>query len=134
MEFVRPKKPALSFNMAPLIDIVFLLVIFFMLSSSFLNPALKLTLPHAAAHDQQESEQVVVSIDQAGAIYVNARRIPEDRLKGELETRLAASKDKSVHLRGDRDMPYHLFVHVMDLARQAGARQVNIVHESSEMK
>ena len=60
MEFIRPKRISLGLDMAPLIDIVFLLLIFFMLSSSFLNPALKLDLPQAVKHDTNEPQQVVV--------------------------------------------------------------------------
>jgi len=130
MELVRPRKPTLSFNMAPLIDIVFLLIIFFMLSSSFLNPALKLTLPKAVNQDAQESEHVIVSIDQVGDIYVNTSKVSKSELQSKLESVLTENPKKSVHLRGDQEMPYKFFVYVMDTARQAGARQINIVHEA----
>lgn len=129
MEFIRPKKPSLSLDMAPLIDIVFQLLIFFMLSSSFLAPTLKLSLPKATEHDRKEPEHLVVSIDQVGKVFVNSTEIKMDRLKSELERKLVQSKEKAVHLRGDQDMPYKFFVQVMDRARQAGAHQINIVHE-----
>ncbi|MFZ9965065.1 MAG: ExbD/TolR family protein, partial [Terrimicrobiaceae bacterium] len=47
--FARPKRPTLSIDMAPLIDVVFLLLIFFMLTSSFVPPSVPLTLPQAAS-------------------------------------------------------------------------------------
>ncbi len=132
MEFIRPKKPSLSLDMAPLIDIVFQLLIFFMLSSSFLNPALKLNLPRAVQQDQREAEQVVVSVDREGSIYVNTLKTPKLELQAALQSKLAKNAKKSVHIRGDKDMPYKYFVEVMDIARQAGARQINIVHESEK--
>lgn len=132
MEFIRPKRISLGLDMAPLIDIVFQLLIFFMLSSSFLNPALKLDLPQAVKHDANEPQQVVVSIDRAGKILINTIETSLAQLKTQLEAKLAGNSKKSIHLRGDKDMPYRFFVQVMDLARQAGARQINIVHEENK--
>lgn len=130
MEFIRPKRVSLALDMAPLIDIVFQLLIFFMLSSSFFNPALKLNLPKAVQQDRREPERVIVSIDRMGTVSVNAARVPMAKLQAHLEAKLIQDPRKSIHLRGDQDMPYRLFVEVMDLARQAGARQINIVHEA----
>jgi len=132
MEFLRPKRPSLSLDMAPLIDIVFQLLIFFMLSSSFLNPALKLSLPRATIHDSKIPEQIVVSIDQTGKVFVNRAQVQMADLKTQLERRISQDSKKSVHIRGDREMPYKYFVQVMDVARQAGAKQVNIVHEEAK--
>jgi len=132
MEFLRPRKPSLGLDMAPMIDIVFQLLIFFMLSSSFLNPSLKLTLPKAVQQDFQEPEKIVVSADKTGNIYVNTQKVPKDELKARLENRFAKDSKKAVHLRGDGEMPYKFFVEIMDIARQAGAHQINIVHEAEK--
>lgn len=132
MEFVRSKKTSLSFDMAPLVDIVFQLLIFFMLSSSFLNPSLKLNLPKAVEHDQREPERLIVSLDKEGSIFVNTLKTNKEDLKAALEVKLKNDNKKSVHVRGDKDMPYKYFVEVMDIARQAGARQINIVHEGKK--
>lgn len=130
MEFIRPKKVSLSFDMAPLIDIVFQLLIFFMLSSSFLNPALRLDLPKAVKQDKREPEQLMISIDKSGSIFLNTRKTSIEALKELLRTEFGNQPSKkAVHLRGDKEMPYKFFVQVMDIARQAGAQQINIVHE-----
>lgn len=119
--------------MAPLIDIVFQLLIFFMLSSSFLNPALRLDLPKAVQQDQKVPEQIVITIDRHGSLYLNTQKILMSDLKPQLETKFLNSESKkSVHLRGDKEMPYKFFVEVMDLARQAGANQINIMHEDAK--
>lgn len=127
--FIRPKKPALSLDMTPMIDIVFQLLIFFMLSSSFLAPSINLTLPKAVTRDDSKAQQIIVSVDQKGSIFLNTLEIPRESLKTALEEKLAKSEQKSVHLRGDAHMPYKFFVEVMDLARQAGASQINILHD-----
>lgn len=131
MEFIRPRKPSLGLDMTPMIDIVFQLLIFFMLSSSFLNPSLKLTLPKAVQQDTREPEKIVVSVDKTGNTFINTQKVAKDELKGQLENRFSGDAKKTVHLRGDAEMPYKLFVEVMDIARQAGAKQINIVHEEA---
>ena len=133
MDFIRPKKPALALDMAPLIDIVFQLLIFFMLSSSFLAPSLKLNLPVSSVHDPTESEKIVVSISRTGEIFIDSERVENEELRAAIARRLERSEKKAIHIRGDKDMPYRHFVETMDLARQAGARQVNIVHEKQSL-
>lgn len=132
MDFIRAKKVGLGLDMAPLIDCVFQLLIFFMLSSSFLSPALKLTLPKASIEDDIPKERIVISADQAGSIFVNNQKVSMKSLKPAVESKLAGSDDKSVHFRGDEKIPYHLFVEVMDSARQAGASQINIIHDGQK--
>lgn len=132
MEFIRSKKPSLSLDMAPLIDVVFQLLIFFMLSSSFFNPTLKLDLPKAVTEDRREIEQIRVSVDKGGTIFVNDVKTSLDELKPRLQAKLLKDPKKSLHLRGDEAMPYRFFVEVMDQARQAGARQIHIVHEGGK--
>ncbi len=120
--------------MAPLIDIVFQLLIFFMLTAAFTPPAMKLNLPRAVVSDPKEPQKIVVSVDKTANVFLNHERVPLSDLKFRLQTALSANPEKSIHIRGDEEMPYRLFINVMDLARQAGARQINIAHEGSETK
>jgi biopolymer transport protein ExbD len=132
MDFLRPKRASLSLDLAPLIDVVFQLLIFFMLTSSFMHPALKLTLPTAASRERVDTEQLIVSVSREGRIYVGHDEVALDQLQSALEQRLAGLDRKQVNFRGDQDMAYQLFVTVMDIARQAGARQLNIVHQPTD--
>lgn len=127
MEFVRSKKSALTIDMAPLVDIVFQLLIFFMLSSSFLAPAIKMNLPEAVTKDTTDPDRVVISIDTEDRIYVNKEETDWQSLKTKVKNLMNHSK--SIDIRADEEVPYKSFVQAMDAARQAGAVQVNIVHE-----
>lgn len=129
MEFIRPKKAGLSIDMTPMIDIVFQLLIFFMLSSSFLTPALKMNLPKADSKQAPEQQQIIVSIDREGHFFVNQQQVPQEQLREQLSPLVSASEKKAVFVRGDADMPYKYFVAAMDSARKAGATQVNVVHD-----
>lgn len=127
--FVRPRRPRLALDLAPLIDVVFQLLVFFMLSSSFLNPALSLTLPKASGEDRPDQPPVVVSVDDSGAIFINQEAVADDEFERTLSLRLTKLENHTVNFRGDRAMEYERFVDLMDRARKAGALQFNIVHQ-----
>jgi biopolymer transport protein ExbD len=130
--FLRPKRASAGLDMAPLIDVVFLLLIFFMLTSSFLQPSIPLALPKAAAANDPPPAPVFVSVDASGAVYINQDAVPRGNFPAVLGSLLDGREDRTVNFRGDRAMPYEIFVGLMDEARQAGATQFNIVHEGKE--
>lgn len=129
MHFLRRKRYSLSLDMAPLIDIVFLLLIFFMLSSSFLRPAIKLDLPKAIQQEDVKRENLIVSVDTDQNIFVNTLESSMRTLEQDIASQLERTEKKSVHLQGDKEIPYGLFVQIMNKARLAGANQINIVHD-----
>jgi biopolymer transport protein ExbD len=130
--FIRPKRVSARLDMAPLIDVVFLLLIFFMLTSSFLQPSIPLALPQAAAADEPPPAPVFVSVDESGLVYVNQEPVARAEFIAKLGAVLAGRDDQTVNFRGDRTMPYEVFVALMAEARQAGAVQFNIVHEAKD--
>lgn len=130
--FIRPKRVSARLDMAPLIDVVFLLLIFFMLTSTFLQPSIPLALPQAAAADEPPPAPVFVSVDDSGVVYVNQEAVARAGFAAKLGAVLAGRDDKTVNFRGDRTMPYEIFVAMMAEAREAGAVQFNIVHEAKE--
>lgn len=129
MEFIRSKKSTLSLDMAPLIDVVFQLLIFFMLGSSFIRPAIKINLPKAVTQDKRDVERIVVSIDKAGVFFVNKNQVSEENLKNEIQSRISSGTGKSVDLQIDAEVSYRYFIKAFDAIRQAGVSQINIAHE-----
>jgi biopolymer transport protein ExbD len=127
--FTRPKRPTLSIDMAPLIDVVFLLLIFFMLTSSFAPPAVPLTLPKAASGTPSETAKVVVSLDQAGGISISEKSISESEFETALRAALDQNATTTVHFRGDTSVDYGVFLKLISLARNAGASQFHLVHD-----
>ena len=134
MEFLRPKKSSIGMDMTPLIDIVFQLLIFFILTSSFLHPALELKLPRAVQVSDTKPQHLVVSVDKSGNVFVNTTQVSLENLRSHLESLLMSKKagERDIHLRGDENMPYKMFVQIMDQARLAGAGQINIIHQSGD--
>jgi biopolymer transport protein ExbD len=127
--FTRPKRPTLSIDMAPLIDVVFLLLIFFMLTSSFAPPAVPLTLPKAGSGAPTETAKVVVSLDQAGEISISEKPITESEFETALRAALDQNATTTVHFRGDTSIDYGVFLKLISRARNAGASQFHLVHD-----
>ncbi len=127
--FTRPKRPTLSIDMAPLIDVVFLLLIFFMLTSSFVPPAVPLTLPKANSGAPSEAAKVIVSLDQNGQISISEKTITDAEFESALSAALEQNATNTVHFRGDTTVDYGVFLKLISRARNAGASQFHLVHD-----
>ena len=122
LEFEGRKKIDSSFNIAPLIDIVFLLLIFFMLSSHFVSqPGIKLILPTAKETKVYSEDEVVIFISGENDIYLNEQKVSLGELQGILTSKLEVSQKKSVIIRADKKIDLGLAVKVMDIAKEAKA-------------
>lgn len=128
--FTRSKRPAHAIDMAPLIDVVFLLLIFFMLTSNFTPPSMPLKLPKSQEGAPTVGEAVIVSMDASGTLEVHGEKVTMDLFGAKLKEVLASVGTSTVHFRGDRAMGYGDFVELMDVARKSGAAQFNLVHEA----
>lgn len=111
-------------DLTPLIDVIFMLLLFFILASTFSQPALRVTLPSAstAIAVEAESPRLVFSIDEQGALHhLGAALTPAD-----LPGLLAAHADRPVELHVDRAAPFQPFITVLDRMREAGRDDVLI--------
>ena len=111
-------------DMAPLIDCVLLLMIYFMLTSSFImQPGLKIKLPEAKTTEQGVPQPVLVSVTQNNIIFFQDRQV----MIPELESMLAAEGKKGkfvLVIKGDQAASHGLVVKVLDIARLAGAEKL----------
>lgn len=123
----RRRKPV-SIDMSPLIDCIFQLLIFFMLSSTFLTPSIKLTLPTAAAPTSATDQFLMVTLGADDETYVNQDRVDAKQLEAKIREVLAMHEHKVVTIRGDEKIPYGRFVQALEAAKAAGAVDVNVAH------
>jgi len=116
-------------TLTPLIDIVFLLLVFFLLTAHFVkDQSLDIVLPEAqSALDLDNEEALEIIIDQHGMIAVNKQHINPDKLDEVLRESLHDRPNKQVILRGDQAVKLGLTVKVMDAARKAGAESLDII-------
>jgi len=114
--------------LTPLIDMVFLTLIFFMLNATLsLNPAIQVDLPEAYTARAVLEEEIVVTIPLAGEIYVGKNPVAPERLTTELKKEMARLGSRKMILQADQNLPYRRLVEVMDLARLAGIEAVALV-------
>jgi len=118
-------------NLTPLIDVVFLLLIFFMVSTTFDRHAkLKVELPEASTKTEQQLEDpVVISIDAKGNYFIDDRQVVNtqlETLKIALQKTVADKKDVSLVLRADAKTPHQSVVRAMDAASQLGLTRLSI--------
>ncbi len=128
VEFRRAKKPALELSMAPLVDIVFLLLIFFLLTSSFQNPAIQLTLPETQSESYQEKRPVAVSLDDNGRLFIDMEEVTLEEFPERLSLAMKDNNNRDIVFRGSRDLKYEQVLQIMGLAKKAGAESIDLVH------
>jgi biopolymer transport protein ExbD len=119
------RKEAPEINLTPLIDVVFLLLIFFMVSTTFEREAeLSIELPEATSKaEEKKDERIEIAIDASGRFYVNGRQLINTRLQTlKLAMRKAADgkTEAPVVISADAKTPHQSVVMVMDAARQLG--------------
>jgi biopolymer transport protein ExbD len=117
-------------DVTPLADIVFLLLIFFMLSSTLvIEPGIKLKLPGARTSEIQAGDKIVVSVTEKNEIIVDDREIKLDNLEAELKAMMMSRREKYVVIRADKKVSHGLVVSVLDKAKLAGAKNLALAAE-----
>lgn len=112
-------------DIAPLIDVIFLLLIFFMLTSSFIfQPGIKINLPKALSSEVVQRENLIIVIREDNTLYVGERRIDSEELSSRLK--IAAREVKPILIKADRKASLGKVVEVWDLCRVEGVQKINI--------
>ena len=126
-----PDEPILSeINVTPLVDVMLVLLVIFMVTAPMLNKGIEVALPKAAQAKNlpmRTEDPLIVSINRDGIIYLGTQPIHRTQLVERLQPVLEARADKSVFLKGDRDVPYGIVVEVLDTLRQGGIENVGMV-------
>lgn len=112
-------------DIAPLIDVIFLLLIFFMLTSSFIfQPGIKVDLPKAITSEVIQKKNLILVITKKNEIFVNERLLTNEELLSRL--RIAARAEKPILIKSDRGTSFGEIVRIWDICRQEGVKKINI--------
>ncbi len=112
-------------DIAPLVDVMFLLLIFFMLTSNFVvQPGIKVSLPKAVSSEVIRSENLVVTLTGQDLLFLNDQPITVQGLT--VQIRQAALDDKTVLLKADTSASLGRVVEIWDMCREYGVPQINI--------
>jgi len=132
------KKEDPTVDLTSLIDVVFLLLIFFMVSTTFERQAfLKVDLPEASAVEDRSEipEQLELVIDRDGRMFLNEQRLVDSDLRTirtAIEQAAGADRSMPLILRADRQTPHHFVVTAMDVAAQMGFTNLSIATDRND--
>jgi len=128
MKLRERKREDFMVEMTPLVDVVFLLLIFFMISTSFsVSNSLKLELPASKASSQEKQvEEVLVSIDAKGQLYVQDEAVEDGDLRRRILNISKGDPNMRVVLRADGGTMHKRVVYVMDTVRELGMGKLAI--------
>lgn len=127
MIFYRKERRQVKIDISPLIDVVLSLVIFFILSTTFIQKyGLKLELPKSKKGEISQETTITVIVDREGKIYLDKAVVPEQELKTILEDKLKIAKEKKVIVKADYKLEYGKIVKIMDIIRDSGATGLSI--------
>jgi len=132
MQFRRKSKVEIAINLAPLIDVIFLLVIFFAVSTTFLETSgLELELPESSSTAKREIEDITVYLGADGELSLGDETMDEDQLRARLRAAMDETDRKVVVLRADTHTEHGEVVKVYDLIRDSGAETLTVAARSA---
>ncbi|WP_419655642.1 putative biopolymer transport protein related to ExbD [Desulfosarcina variabilis str. Montpellier] len=126
----RKKRYSVQMPITSLIDIVFMLLIYFLLTTNFMvDEGIKIKLPQAKAAAPQTEETITVFVDAQGRAFLGEEEVALDRLFNRLKARIGSKTDELVVVRADRTVILNKAVKVMDIAKAAGAGRLCLATE-----
>lgn len=137
MKFKQNQKIALAIKMdyTPLVDVIFQLIIFITLSSTFvMQPGIKVNLPQAVTSEAQLEKDIVVSITKEGKIFLMEKRVTLREFPYQLRKVIENIKKEVLIIKADKIVPHGLVVEIMDLAKTVGITKLAIATQPKELR
>ncbi len=116
--------PTTAFQLASLTDMVLLLLIFFLLSNTYIiQPGIKVELPPSETSQVIDQKSIIVTVTREGTIWVGQERTSVDGLAGLLRQQLISGTQQTVVIKADKDVTLELTVRVIDRIKAAGGER-----------
>ncbi|MFZ7126745.1 MAG: ExbD/TolR family protein [Desulfobacterales bacterium] len=126
----RSTRDRVQMPLTPLIDVVFLLLIYFLLTTNFLaEEGIKVKLPQARAVAPQTVTEITIQVDEDGAIYLQDSRMNLPELLDRLRGMLASEGSRLIVVKADRTVMVNRVVEIMDVVKAAGADRLMLATE-----
>ncbi|MCZ8292134.1 MAG: ExbD/TolR family protein [Hylemonella sp.] len=117
-------------NMTPLVDVMLVLLIIFIITVPVMKHAVNVDLPQATSQREEvKPETLRLSVDAAGAYYLNGNAVSEEALPALLQAEGARTPQPELHINGDKAVRYERVAQAMAMAHQAGLRKIGFVSE-----
>ncbi|OGL43991.1 MAG: hypothetical protein A2161_21020 [Candidatus Schekmanbacteria bacterium RBG_13_48_7] len=133
MQLRYRKKRRVSIDISSMIDVVFLLLLFFLVTSTFLEaPGINLDLPDAKSSSSEKLEDLKLVISRDHQILFNGIEIKKEDFRNKLQSALQKDNTKTLIIEADEKTDYGLVVYFIDVARLVGIKNLIIATESAE--
>jgi biopolymer transport protein ExbD len=123
-----------ALDITPLVDLVFLLIIFFLLSTTFIvAPGIRIDLPDAASQKvHKDRQEITLSVDQTGAVYLNKDPVDPVSLGSRLSGLARENPDTTVLIRGDRNAGFGRVADILGTVKQSGLHRIAIMTQGKK--
>jgi biopolymer transport protein ExbD len=129
-QFVEEEEEKSEVNLTPMLDVVFIMLIFFIVTASFVKEAgIDVNRPDAATAERKEKGNILVAISADDQIWIDRRLVDPRALRANIERMHAENPNGAVVIQADKKSTNGLLVQVMDASRQAGVKNVSIAAE-----
>jgi len=133
---VRRRKCMSEINVVPYIDITFVLLVIFMVTAPLFHRGVEVELPSAPAEQLEKKyknqEPLIISVDQAGQVFVNKADspkdpVPDDLFRNQIREILSKEQGSPIYVRGDKNVDYGRVITVMVMLQDAGVDNVGLI-------
>ena len=115
----KSSKKLLILNLTSLIDVLFILIIFFAVSSTFLEqPGIELKLPDAESSESYTTQKIILYVDKSDNLFLNDQMISTNTMIGEIQKLGEISKENSIVLKADKEVNHGEIIRIMDILRK----------------
>ena len=130
LKFKKRERYPIVAPLTSLIDIVFMLLIYFLLTTNFMvDEGIKIKLPQATAAAPQTQQEITVYVDKDGRAYLMDKEVPLDRMFAQVKEMIGNDQDRLVVIKADREVVLNKAVKVMDIVKAAGAGRLCLATE-----
>ncbi len=129
MKIRHQPTPDVYINVAPLVEVMLVLIIIFMLTAPTLNVGVPVDLPKTSASELNDTKNlpVVISINKYGDLFVDETKLSTDELIQKLPHILQTGNTDTVYVRGDKDLPYGTIMNIMGIISSSGTCKVSLI-------
>jgi biopolymer transport protein ExbD len=120
-------------NMTPMLDIVFIMLIFFIVTASFVKETgLDINRPAAASASSKENASILIALSDSGQVWIDRRQVDVRAVRANIERMRAENPQAGVVIQADKNSKNGLLVDVMDAAEQAGVENISLAADVEE--
>jgi biopolymer transport protein ExbD len=127
--FARKKPEAVGVDITPLLDVVFQLLLFFILTSTLVQPGIELDLPESNQSNEALEADLVVSVDREGCVFFNDRIVSLEEVESVLRSFATQNSNGNVIVRVDSAAAYGNFFSILEASRNVGIKNLHLAYE-----